>query len=97
MKSTFIAFDQAHYEKIVEMPERNNCRGFTAWEQVQGRGSVSGEPHYGSHAWPSMASAVISIVEDHRVDPVLARLREIDLDRPKLGLRAFVWAIEQAI
>lgn len=97
MKSIFIAFDQAHYERIVDMLERTNCRGYTAWEQVTGRGSVDGEPHYGSHAWPSMASAVISIVEDHRVDPVLARLREIDLDRPKLGLRAFVWAIEQAI
>ena len=92
-----MTFDQAHYERIIDILERNNCRGFTAWEQVQGRGSVSGEPHYGSHAWPSMASAVISIVEDHRVDPVLARLREIDLGRPKLGLRAFVWAIEQAI
>ena len=92
-----MTFDQAHYERIIDILERNNCRGFTAWEQVQGRGSVSGEPHYGSHAWPSMASAVISIVEDHRVDPVLARLREIGLGRPKLGLRAFVWAIEQAI
>ena len=97
MKAILVTFDQAHDERIIDILERNNCRGFTAWEQVQGRGSVSGEPHYGSHAWPSMASAVISIVEDHRVDPVLARLREIDLDRPKLGLRAFVWAIEQAI
>lgn len=97
MKAILVTFDQAHYERIIDILERNNCRGFTAWEQVQGRGSVSGEPHYGSHAWPSMASAVISIVEDHRVDPVLARLREIDLDHPKLGLRAFVWAIEQAI
>ena len=97
MKAILVTFDQAHYERIIDILERNNCRGFTAWEQVQGRGSVSGEPHYGSHAWPSMASAVISIVEDHRVDPVLARLREIDLDRPKLGLRAFVWPIEQSI
>ena len=38
MKSIFIAFDQAHYEKIVEILERNNCRGFTAWDQVTGRG-----------------------------------------------------------
>jgi len=97
MKAILVTFDQAHYERIIDILERNNCRGFTAWEQVQGRGSATGEPHYGSHAWPSMASAVISIVEDHRVDPVLERLREIDLDRPKLGLRAFVWNIEQAI
>ena len=52
MKSILITFDQAYYERIVDMLERNNCRGFTAWQEVQGRGSHKGEPHYGSHAWP---------------------------------------------
>ncbi len=97
MKAILITFDQAHYAKIIDVLERSNCRGFTAWEQVQGRGSHTGEPHFGSHAWPSMASAVISIVEDHQVAPVLAKLKAIDDDRPKLGLRAFVWAIEQCL
>lgn len=97
MKSIFIAFDQAHREKIIDILERNNCRGFTAWDQVTGRGSVSGEPHYGSHAWPSLASAIITMVEDNRVPIVLERLRAIDADRPKLGLRAFVWNVEDSI
>ena len=97
MKSILITFDQAYYERIVDMLERNNCRGFTAWQEVQGRGSKSGEPHYGSHAWPSLASAIITVVEDHRVDNVLKTLHEMDVETPKLGLRAFVWNIEQAI
>ena len=97
MKSIFIAFDQAHYERIVDMLERTNCRGYTAWEQVTGRGSVDGEPHYGSHAWPSMAGAIITVVEDHRVPLVLAKLKAFNEERPKLGLRAFVWNVEQAI
>lgn len=90
MKAILITFDQAHYGRIIEELEKANCRGFTAWEQVQGRGTVTGEPHYGSHAWPSMASAIISMVEDHRVDAVLARLREIDESRPKQIGRAHV-------
>ncbi len=97
MKSIFIAFDQAHYERIIDVLERNNCRGFTAWEQVAGRGTRTGEPHYGSHAWPSMAGAILTVVDDSRVDLVLARLKEIDDDRPRLGLRAFVWNVEAAI
>lgn len=97
MKAILITFDQAHYHQIVEELEKANCRGFTAWEQVQGRGTVSGEPHYGSHAWPSMASAIISIVEDHRVDTVLDKLREMDQEKPRLGLRAFVWNIEKSL
>ena len=97
MKTIFIAFDQAHYERIVEMLERSNCRGFTAWGQVTGRGSVYGEPHYGSHAWPSMASAILTVVEDERVPTVLAKLRAFNDERPKLGLRAFVWDVVEQI
>lgn len=97
MKAILITFDQAHYQRIIDQLEKANCRGFTAWEQVQGRGSVSGEPHYGSHAWPSMSSAIITMVEDHRVDAMLKFLKELDDSRPKLGLRAFVWQIEKAI
>ncbi len=97
MKSILITFDQAYYERIIDMLERNNCRGFTAWQEVQGRGSKTGEPHYGSHAWPSLASALIAIVEDSRVDAVLNKLHEMDVETPKLGLRAFVWNIERTI
>lgn len=97
MKAIFIAFDQAHRERIIEMLERSNCRGFTAWDQVTGRGSETGEPHYGTHAWPSLAGAIMTMVEDQRVDIVLQKLKEFDADRPKLGLRAFVWNIESSI
>ena len=97
MKSIFIAFDQAHYERIVEMLERSNCRGFTAWNQVTGRGTVDGEPHYGSHAWPSMASAILTVVEDDRAQTVIEKLRQFNDERPKLGLRAFVWDVENGV
>ncbi len=97
MKAILITFDQAFYEKIVEMLERNSCRGFTYWENVQGRGSETGEPHFGSHAWPSMNSAILTVVEDRRVNTVLELLHEMDLNKPKLGLRAFVWDLARAI
>ena len=48
MKSVFITFDQAFYERILALLDRQNCRGFSYWQQLQGRGSVKGEPHYGS-------------------------------------------------
>jgi nitrogen regulatory protein PII len=97
MKAILITFDQAHYEKILDVLERNNCRGFTSWQEVQGRGSHSGEPHYGSHAWPSLASAIITIVEDQRVSKILELLKAMDDERPKLGLRAFVWQIDATV
>lgn len=97
MKAVFIAFDQAHYERIIDALDRLNCRGFTAWQQVTGRGTTDGEPHYGSHAWPSLASAMMVMVPDERVAPLMTRLKGFDEEAPRLGLRAFVWNIESEI
>ncbi len=97
MKAVMITFDQAHYQRIVTVLDRLNCRGFTHWEQVQGRGSQTGDPHYGSHAWPAMSAAIYTVVEEEKVKPLLAVLRRIDEDREQLGLRAFVWTIEDMI
>lgn len=97
MKAIFIAYDQAHHEKIIDLLTRSNCRGFTAFGQVQGRGSKTGEPHYGTHAWPSLAQAIIAMVEESQVDSLLDRLHVLDLSKPLLGLRAFVWTVEKSI
>lgn len=97
MKAIFIAFDQAYYERIVEMLPRLGCRGFTAWQEVQGRGTKTGDPHYGTHAWPSLACALMTMVEDDRVDSVLDFLHKMDVETPKLGLRAWVLPIERSI
>ena len=93
MKAVFITFDQAHYERIIDILDRLSCRGFTAWQLVNGRGSSTGEPHYGSHAWPGLASAIMTMVDDDRVASLIDRLRAINDERPKLGLRAFVWPL----
>lgn len=97
MKSVFITYDQAHHENVIEALNDSNIRGYTLFEQIGGRGTKTGEPHLGSHAWPSMNSAIITIVDDIRVPILLERLKKLDSDSPMLGLRAFVWNIEQCI
>ena len=95
MKAIFIAFDEAYYDRIIEMLQLLNCRGFTSWREVQGRGSKTGEPHYGTHAWPSIASAILTVVDERRVDVFLDELNRMDLATTKLGLRAFVLPVER--
>lgn len=97
MKSIFITYDQAHHENVINALDESNARGYTFFEGVGGRGSKQGEPHLGSHAWPSMNSAIITVVEDNQVTPLLNRLQRLDIENPLLGLRAFVWNIEQSI
>ena len=97
MKAIFISFNQAYYEMILSIMDRNNIRGFTYWEEVQGRGSKNGEPHDGSHAWPTLNSAILAMVPDEKVDPFLDLLQKMDLQTEAQGLRAFVWNIEKSI
>ena len=95
MKGRFIAFDQAHKDAVISALDKLNCRGFSFIEQLQGRGSKTGDPHYGTHAWASMNSGIITMVEDNIVDKLLEALKNIDENAEMLGLRAFVWNIEQ--
>ena len=97
MKSILITYDQAHEEGIIEILNRHACRGFTNFGTVQGRGSHRGEPHYGTHAWPSLASAIITIVSDEAAPRLMADLHALDQSKPRLGLRAFLWNVEETI
>lgn len=97
MKTIMISFDQAHYENVIAVLDRSNARGFTLVPTTYGRGSETGDPHYGSHAWPSMCSTILTIVEDDQVEPMMQRLKSLDEDSKMLGLRAFVWNVEQSI
>ena len=97
MKSIMIMYDQAFQEKIVDLLTRSNCRGFSCFPQVQGRGTKTGEPHFGSHAWPSMCSAILTVVPDEKVDALLEKLHAMDKETEMLGLRAFVWNVEKTI
>ncbi|OIP82907.1 MAG: hypothetical protein AUK44_06550 [Porphyromonadaceae bacterium CG2_30_38_12] len=97
MKSIFIAYDQAYHEQILSILNFNHVRGFTAWPEVQGKGSKTGEPHLGDHAWPSLNASLITIVDDVKVKPILAQLRDLDETSKLMGLRAFVWNIEDGI
>lgn len=97
MQAIFIAFDQAHTHEIIDALTRLNCRGYTAFPEVTGRGSVDGEPHLGTHAWPALSSAILTFVEDGRAASVMERLAEINAAKPRLGLRAFQWPVSATV
>ena len=71
MKSVMIVFNQANTERVEYMLDKLGIRGFTFFEQVQGRGTKTGEPRRGTHTWPEMNSAVITVVEDEQVPTLL--------------------------
>ena len=97
MKSIFISFDQAYYDQVQTILSLNHVRGFSGWESVIGRGTKTGEPHYGTHAWPSLNTAILTVVDDEKVKPILSDLRELNSTSEQMGIRAFVWNIEDGM
>ena len=96
MKAVFIVFNQANTERVEYMLDYLEIRGFTFFEQVQGRGSKTGEPRRGTHTWPEMNSALITMVEDNKVDELLKTVHKLDMRNKEIGVRAFVWDIVQS-
>ncbi|MDY6276968.1 MAG: hypothetical protein SPL35_00905 [Bacteroidales bacterium] len=97
MKAIFVAYNQAYNEEIVELLEEFGQRGYTKWEDVGGRGSIDGEPHLGSHAWPTQNHALFTAVPDDKLSGIMEALRRKDAQYKDLGLRAYSWTIEQFI
>ncbi len=94
MKAIFISFDQAHKDDVIRILDKFLIRGFTFWEGTHGRGTNDGEPHFGSHAWPSLNNSIMTVVEDNQVAKIKSAMIELDESSPMLGLRLFVWNIE---
>jgi nitrogen regulatory protein PII len=97
MKAVFIPYNQAYKDRLIEILDKLNVRGFTLWDQVQGRGSNKGEPHYGNHAWPTLNSSILAIVSDEKVEPLLNQIHEMDLEAEMQGIHAFVWKVESMV
>lgn len=97
MKSVLIIFNQANTERVEYMLDTLHINGFTFLEEVQGRGTNGGEPRRGTHTWPEMNSAVMTVVEDKIVDTLLESVQKLDARNPEVGVRAFVWNIEQTV
>lgn len=97
MKAIMIIYNQAHTEKVEYMLDKLGIKGYTLWENVQGRGSNSGVPHLGTHAWPEINKSVLAVVDDSKVGNVLETIKKIDAINDEVGIRAFVWDILKSV
>ncbi len=96
-KAVFIAYNQAHEPLIHQTLQSLGLKGYSQWQDIQGRGSNGGVPHLGTHIWPTLNNALLVILASNQVQGLLAQLRKINEDYPQQGLRAFVWNIEDGI
>ena len=97
MKAIMIIYNQANTEKVEYMLDKLGIKGYSLLENVQGRGTNTGVPHLGTHAWPEINKSVITVVEDNLVDKVLDAVKKIDAINEQVGIRAFVWEVLKTV
>ena len=97
MKAVMIIHNQAQAERVEYMLDRLEINGYTKWEDVKGRGSVTGEPRLGTHTWPEMNSSVMAVLDDDKVPGLLESIKKLDAVNEEVGIRAFVWEIIEAV
>ena len=90
-----IVFNQANTERMEFIFDRLNIRGYTWWSEVKGRGSETGDPRMGTHTWPELNSAAMTVLPDEKVEALLENVKKLDELNKEVGIRAFVWNIEQ--
>lgn len=97
MKAIMIVYNQAYSEKVEYMLEKLGIKGYTLWENVQGRGTTTGVPHLGTHTWPEINKSLLTVVNDELVDTILEKVKKIDAINEDVGIRAFVWDILKTV
>ncbi|MDR0729164.1 MAG: hypothetical protein LBF19_03450 [Prevotellaceae bacterium] len=97
MKAVLITYGQSLTRPVEDLLDKQNIRGFTRWTETFGRGSETGEPHYGTHAWPSKNGTVLAVVHDDEVAALLDALRRLNEHAAEQGLSTFVWNVEEQL
>ena len=97
MKAVFVVCNQSMFDAVQDIMNDMGLRGFTGWEELMGCGSRDGEPHLGSHAWPTMNSALIAVMEDAQAAEYMQRLKQLDEENDQQGLRACAWPVSDII
>jgi len=97
MKAVFIVFNQTNTERVEYIFDILNIRGYTWFQDVKGRGTENGLPRQGTHTWPEMNSAAMIILPEDQVPALLEKVKKMDELNKKIGVKAFVWNIEQVV
>lgn len=97
MKGLMIIFNQALSEEIVELFDDLEIRGFTKMNDLQGRGTNSGEPRMGTHTWPALNNGIYAFMQEEEAEKMISALNEINKNSEEQGLKVFSWDVEVAV
>ena len=97
MKAVFVVFNQSLSGRVKEIFDQLSIKGFTQWINITGSGSDKGIPHEGTHTWPELNNAFLTVIGDEMVPALLEKIQLLNKEVEDQGLRAFTWNIESVV
>ncbi len=92
MKAVLLIYNQSVAEQIKYLLERLGVNAYTMLDTVKGKGKV-GDPRLGTHTWPELNSAILTVIPDDQLDKVMTAINKIDKLNEEVGIKAFAWDI----
>lgn len=94
MKMIMIVYNEALEEDVMELLRKEGQDSFTQFTKVKGKGKLSG-PHMMTHIWPKANNLIIVCVENEKAARIMESIRKTRHTVGKMGLKAFMWQIEE--
>lgn len=92
MLMLFIIYSNAVDEEMVELV-KNHSDGYTKFRGVQGEGH--GEPHLGSHVWPSINNCMMVVIDNKNEKALVSDLHELENKFSGIGIKVFTTTMKK--
>ena len=90
----FIVYSNAVDEEMIEII-KSNSEGYTKFVGVQGEGH--GEPHLGTHIWPSVNNCIMAAIDNKNGKSIAASTKELKDKFPDIGIKIFTTELKKII
>ena len=95
MKGILILHNEAIDNEVNELLESAGAENYTKFTNVLGRGELSG-PHLGTEVWAEKNYGTLVVVDEIKAKAIMNNIRQMREKLGTEGVKAFLWAIEEA-
>ncbi len=96
MKMVFIVYSQAADYDVIAAIKQAGVKGYTKMENASGEG-VETEPKLHTHIWPGENCVLFLALEENELPAIVELIRELKLEHPRAGVKAFIMPMEEII
>ena len=96
MKMFLIIYCEAADEDVTAALKAVGIQGYTKMVEARGEGTET-EPKLGTHCWPGKNNVLLMAVADEEVSRISERIRRLQEEHPRAGVRSFLLPIEENV